>query len=635
MYKLKYFLWLIITCIVTVVHANDVCEEAIPLTLNTPVNGSTVGAGTEWANSCNYNKSSVWYTFTTVAAGDYNIKINEITNNPRPDEPLSLYNDVLTLYLGDGENGFSTLTEIMCVNDDEFGFAGENLYINLDAGTTYSIMVSSADYLFGKTEGKFSIEVKQASREAVDGEECGGAVQIGEEHLCEEENSIYTLMPGSNINASKANPQPSCYDYAGASIWYQVTATTENMQISTAPNFSEIITVYEGTCGSLEEIACKMNKIPHDLKVEEGETYMDELILTNLVDGQTYFIQITGTFASIEAAFSNPVCDDIIPYMTVSMDITCPSVGTSCNDNNPNTINDHWDENCTCTGTCPNILETVCDDGNPNTGELNPDNSQDDRYYDHWDENCECVGTCHLECPDDQPLNQATCECECNTICQFGQYLDENCTCQTCPTPGTACDDGYYYTSNDKWTQWCTCEGELPDFCPSDLTIFDDDVSDQGYFQASNSIITDESDEAIVEVEDGEQFALNAKKYVRLNPGFNAKAGSNFRAYIEGCNFDLKTDESAFASVKHYPNPFRDEVTLEFQLDFDVDITIIISDVNGRKVSQIQVDNLTRGIQTHSISTQDWIPGIYFYQVQIREQNTGILSHANGTLVKM
>jgi len=61
----------------------------------------------------------------------------------------------------------------------------------------------------------------------------------------------------------------------------------------------------------------------------------------------------------------------------------------------------------------------------------------------------------------------------------------------------------------------------------------------------------------------------------------------------------------------------------------------MISDVNGRKINQIQIENLTRGIQTHSISTQDWIPGIYFYQALVKEQQTGILKRANGTLVKM
>ncbi len=618
MYKLKYFLWLIVLCIASTIHANDIYQEARQLTLNTPVNGSTIGAGTEWANSCNYNKSSVWYKFTPQQTDDYNIKISEIINNPEPDKSISLYNDVLTLYSSDGTNIF----EEMCVNDDEFGFAGEHLYVNLDANTTYYIMVSSADCLFGKTEGEFSIEVKAGGRQNIrDEEECIGAIEIFEGSCVE---------VGSNINASKANPQPSCYEYAGASIWYKVKATTDKMQISTAPNFSEIITVYEGTCGSLEEKACKMNRIPHDVK---GKDYLDELIITGLQSGQTYFIQITGTFASIEAAFSDTdVCNEVIPYVMLSADVDCTSLeDDACNDNNPNTINDKWDDSCNCVGICANITGTICDDGNPNTWESEPDDEEATILYDRWDENCECDGTCHLKCPDDQPLNQSTCECECNTTCQLGLYLDENCNCVACPWEvGTECDDGYYYTTNDKWTQWCTCVGELPGFCPADLTIYDDDVS-EGYLQASNFIITDGS----VVVENLEDLTLNAKNYIKLKSGFKAKAGSNFRAYIEGCEFDLKLDESTLASVKHYPNPFRNQVTLEFQLDLDADVEIMITDVNGKIVSRLSIDNLYRGIQTHSISTQDWVPGIYFYQALIKEQNTGILKRANGTLIKI
>lgn len=245
-------------------------------------------------------------------------------------------------------------------------------------------------------------------------------------------------------------------------------------------------------------------------------------------------------------------------------------------------------EDCSTTAGCANQAGTACDDGDDcTTGDV-------------YDASCNCVGT--FEDTDSDGV------CDANDICPDG---DDNID-----TDGNGIPDA--------------CE----DDCPVDLIVVDADVS--GDYEASNTITTDESTGAMVLVDNGEQLTLNAGYYVKLTPGFSAKAGSIMRAYIQGCTLNgQKTEQATLASVKHYPNPFSDKVTLEFQLDYNADAAIIISDVNGRKVTQLQVDDLTRGTQTHSISTQNWMSGIYFYQVQIKEQDTGILKRANGTLVKM
>jgi len=159
----------------------------------------------------------------------------------------------------------------------------------------------------------------------------------------------------------------------------------------------------------------------------------------------------------------------------------------------------------------------------------------------------------------------------------------------------------------------------------------------------------------------GANAHLKGGQIVNLKPGFKVHRGATFKGTIEECSQQCETscdtlssftrsigacsvsstgaktsteDESAIW-VRHYPNPFRDEVSLEFSLDAEAEARITVSDVNGRIISQLPVTQINRGIQTLNISTKNWIPGIYFYQIQIREQNTSILSHANGTLVKM
>lgn len=178
-----------------------------------------------------------------------------------------------------------------------------------------------------------------------------------------------------------------------------------------------------------------------------------------------------------------------------------------------------------------------------------------------------------------------------------------------------------------------------------------------GLYKAAQTITTNSDTDVLP----GVNAHLKGEQIVNFKPGFKAHYGSEFRASIEPCDQQCETSCNTLSSftrsigtcsvsstgaktsiedksaiwVRHYPNPFRDEVSLEFSLDTNAEARITISDVNGRVISQLPVTQINRGTQTLNISTRNWVSGIYFYQIQIREQNTGILSHTNGTLVKM
>jgi len=503
----------------------------------------------EYPNSCGYNKASVWYRFTTDAQGGYyQIRTTNTT-----------FDNVLTLF-------DTNVAQVVCVNDDRFSF-GEHLYKNLPANTTYYIMISGAEDGICISEGVFCLEINKIPTASVPtNQECD--TNLPTINLAANSEICRT---GSNRYASNATPQPSCSPYTGASVWYKIktpSSGVDKIQINAVASYSEVITVYSGTCGNLTEIACKLN----------GTDDTDDLIINNLSASTIYYIQVTGNFATIEAHNVNCNEGDI----TILTNFTCPSNGQSCNDYNPNTINDTWDGNCNCSGSCP-YAYNICDDGRPET--LN----------DTFDADCNCISEC---------------------------------------TIGVPCDDGDPATVNDRWTTddtstSCICLGMMPGACLVDIIVNSTNVSD-GLFEASNSIETSGT------VAVNGSLELDAGVYVNLKPGFSSTQGAAFHGYIDGCDPNgQKTGESLISEVNHYPNPFRDEVTLEFQLDFDADVKIAISDVNGRKITQIKTDNLSPGIQTHRISTQNWIAGIYFYQAVIKEQNTGIQKRANGTLIKM
>ncbi len=156
----------------------------------------------------------------------------------------------------------------------------------------------------------------------------------------------------------------------------------------------------------------------------------------------------------------------------------CLPAGATCDDRNPNTINDAEDGNCNCIGELCPPAGTVCNDGQASTKE------------DQYDDNCNCIGT---PCP------------AFGTACDDGLSITENdiedgnCNCRgtLCPAPETACDDGDPNTINDVEDGNCNCKGTLTISCPPSGTACNDnnpetenDIEDGNCNCAGTLIIT-------------------------------------------------------------------------------------------------------------------------------------------------
>lgn len=119
--------------------------------------------------------------------------------------------------------------------------------------------------------------------------------------------------------------------------------------------------------------------------------------------------------------------------------------GFPCNDNDPTTGNDVWNNSCQCAGQpldCNGVpggsaqVGTSCDDGNAAT------------QNDTWDVNCNCSGT---------PV-------DCNGV-PNGPAV-----------PGSPCDDGDVNTVSDQWGLDCICRGDTLDCLgvPGGSAVLDD-----------------------------------------------------------------------------------------------------------------------------------------------------------------
>ncbi len=130
----------------------------------------------------------------------------------------------------------------------------------------------------------------------------------------------------------------------------------------------------------------------------------------------------------------------------------CTQTGQACDDGDACTMNDSYDENCTCTGSfmdtdhdgicdandqCPNVddglIGSSCNDGNAcTTGDI-------------YDSTCTCTGT-FMDSDNDGI-------CDANDSCP---YLNNAFI-------GTACNDGNACTTGDVYTSACTCTGTFVD----------------------------------------------------------------------------------------------------------------------------------------------------------------------------
>jgi hypothetical protein len=246
---------------------NDLCETAIPITLDqpcTPMDNTFAVTSGDSVSCSNSVQAPLWYRFDAMENG-----LMEATSNAD-------YNDIITVLEGDCD----FLQEVNCTNYDEFGFTGERLYWEAEQGKTYYLRISGHAGDFGLTRGGHCLDLKQVLSlpEPPLNDLCTAAIPIEIEGEC---------IPGSNIHASMHAPFPSRNLKSRASIWYAFTPESSNdLEILSHADFAEVLTVYKGDCGQLSEIAC--NELGQRLVLEQPQT------------DSTYYLQVSGYFATLE-----------------------------------------------------------------------------------------------------------------------------------------------------------------------------------------------------------------------------------------------------------------------------------------------------------------------------------------------
>lgn len=283
--------------------ANDLCANAIEVEptgfcqIGTLSGASGLNDTQNGSGTCGSPARTVWYRFTATAS----THVLSLQNyEPASDLAFSVYT---------GSCG--SLTETDCINGGGDGADELATLSGLSIGTTYFVRVNG----FNEDDlGTFCFQVYNLTPP---NDLCGSAtvLEVGQNCFNGAINNATATLPEDN------NTCGGDIDNSTETVWYRFTATsTEHMIeiLSEDTGFDPALSLYEGTCSGLSEIAC--------------DTDTDRLLrLTenSLTVGQEYFVRVAKrTSSSIPSNFcilirEQPANDDCANSIPLTVDAVC------------------------------------------------------------------------------------------------------------------------------------------------------------------------------------------------------------------------------------------------------------------------------------------------------------------------
>jgi len=245
---------------------NDNCLNSINIPNNQPcVTGTVVGADAQSLILAQNKlaRSDVWYDFTPDVSGKFQFASN------------ADFADNLVLYSGACNN----------LSLEAIDVYGQTMNTsNLTAGQKYFVRVLGG---FATVEGSLCITASNLDGVIPNNTICTTAQSVSLGTDC---------IAGSNLSSNIQGPRPSCVANIKSSVWYKfVSPASGKIKLSTGADFYHVISIYKGTCTSLEEIFCSKNP-------QKCTGYLDVI---GLNPNQGYFIQIASTEGSFGYTYGN------------------------------------------------------------------------------------------------------------------------------------------------------------------------------------------------------------------------------------------------------------------------------------------------------------------------------------------
>ncbi|HFS67029.1 MAG TPA: T9SS type A sorting domain-containing protein [Flavobacteriia bacterium] len=194
---------------------NNDCQNAIELVNNQALQGSNVGATSDFTNTCDNttNDVGVWYHYVSQYGGIVTLFIDNSTNGN--------YNENLTVLTGDCNN-------LTC----EFNINDNNPYAEFETqiGEDYYIYVATDNQHLTS----FTITANNVPPQ---NDEATGAIEIPVNSIGTTCTSPTEVWNANGVtDSSPINGTPSCASYAGGDSWYKFIAPTSGGILINRPN---------------------------------------------------------------------------------------------------------------------------------------------------------------------------------------------------------------------------------------------------------------------------------------------------------------------------------------------------------------------------------------------------------------
>lgn len=284
---------------------------------------------------------------------------------------------------------------------------------------------------------------------------------------------------------------------------------------------------------------------------------------------------------------------------------TCTDAGWPCDDGNDCTVGDVFDANCNCvSGTVQDVdgdgvcdIDDICPNGD-DTIDTDGDGTPDA---------CDTINGCTdvgKPCDDDNPntTNDVILADDCSCAGTPVNNGEPDCTAVTATSGrGTITVDGltspiehvkvYKVGRGGSWTQVASCAGDCGDTWVAEGLVVGDYVVQFTLRNSSWRSICDNNEE-------------NISLYIMVTEG--AASGRNNLA-------DFTTETSVATTLKIYPNPAQEIITLDMSNWVNKSVTITIRNhfsqlVDEQDIGQVQM--------TQQIDLTTFANGLYYIQVQ-------------------
>lgn len=142
--------------------------------------------------------------------------------------------------------------------------------------------------------------------------------------------------------------------------------------------------------------------------------------------------------------------------------------------------------------------------------------------------------------------------------------------------------------------------------------------------------------------QNGSEGSFKASNRVTLNPGFRARSGSSFRAYLENCtplrlageetvaetpeeNYNHAGEETLFSATDYsltaYPNPFQGQATIEYTVPENAKVNLYVRNTLGQVVNTLFTgEDKMAGVYKTSLNAGNLAQGVYYLVLETENE---------------